>query len=42
MLAKQAFYHFGIYFALVIFGDGVLQTICPGWPQTVILPEPPK
>jgi hypothetical protein len=20
------------------FGDGVLQTICSGWPQTVILP----
>jgi hypothetical protein len=27
-----------VHFALIIFGDGVLQTICPDWPQTTILP----
>jgi hypothetical protein len=27
-----------VHFALVIFGDGVLQTICLGWPWTAILP----
>jgi hypothetical protein len=26
-----------VHFALVIFKDGVLQTICPGWPRTTIL-----
>jgi hypothetical protein len=27
-----------IHFALVTFVRGVLLTVCPGWPQTTILP----
>jgi hypothetical protein len=27
-----------VHFALIIFGDGVSRTICPGWPRTMILP----
>jgi hypothetical protein len=26
-----------VHFALVIFGDRVSWTICPGWPQTSVL-----
>jgi hypothetical protein len=38
--AKQAFYclsHTSSPFCSGYFGDGVFQTICPGWPWTVIL-----
>jgi hypothetical protein len=27
-----------VQFALIIFGDGILGTICPGLPRTVTLP----
>jgi hypothetical protein len=40
-LAKQAFYglnQISSPFCSGYFGDGILQTICPGWPQTMILP----
>jgi hypothetical protein len=40
-LAKQVLYHlshsFGPFYSCY-FGDEVLKTICPGWPQTSILP----
>jgi hypothetical protein len=40
-LHSRSFYHLSHtsspYFS-GYFGDGVLQTICPGWPQTKILP----
>jgi hypothetical protein len=35
VLAKQMFYHSSSSFCSGYFGDGALQTICPGWPQTV-------
>jgi hypothetical protein len=40
-LAKQALYHLShtsSLFCSGYFGDGILRTICPGWPQTTILP----
>jgi hypothetical protein len=40
VLAKQALYHVSYAsspFYSGYFGDRVLQTICPGWPQTMIL-----
>jgi hypothetical protein len=39
LLTKQALYylrHTSSPFFSGYFGDGILQTICPGWPQTVI------
>jgi hypothetical protein len=41
ILAKQALYpwsHSSSSFCSGYFGDGVLGTICPGWPQIKILP----
>jgi hypothetical protein len=41
MFAKQALYHLSHIssrFCYGIFGDGVPQTIFPGWPWTLILP----
>jgi hypothetical protein len=40
VLAKQVLYHLihsSSPFCSGYFGDRVLQTICPGWPQTEIL-----
>jgi hypothetical protein len=40
MLAKQALYclsHTSSPFCSGYFGDGVLRTVCPGWPWTMIL-----
>jgi hypothetical protein len=41
-LAKQVLCHlshtFGPFLLWLFFGDGVLRALCPGWPQTAILP----
>jgi hypothetical protein len=39
-LPNQALYHFSHTtspFCFGYFGDGILWTICPGWPQTAML-----
>jgi hypothetical protein len=40
VLAKQAFYHLSHTsspFCSHYFEDGVMQTVCLGWPQTAVL-----